>query len=275
MMPDDEFFTPAGVRLRRHGRRQGELNWLFFPGGPGIGSESLYGLMDAMEVPGTLWAVDLPWDGSNVAPPGATGEPYANWPGVLIEAAKALPNVVAVGHSTGGMYLLSTPELETHVVALGLVSTAPNASWRPLFYEMTQRHPLPEVDAATARYEEDRTPERLRDIAVASAEWNFAPKFVEEGRRLLGAMPYNPSAVDWSDRHFDDDYAARWWPASLPTLILSGGDDRIVDQSLWESAEYQTPNVLRRTVERGAHFPWVEAPNLVRDTFREFASLII
>lgn len=274
MTPAHDFFTASGVRLRRRAHRPGAWNWLFFPGGPGIGSESLHGLMEALDVPGTLWAVDLPWDGSNVAPPGAR-EPYSDWPGVLVEAAEALPNVVAVGHSTGGMYLLSTPEVERHIVGIGLVSTAPDASWRPRFFEMSQRHPLPEVDAATARYEADRTPDRLRDIAIASTAWNFTPESFERGRELLAGMPYNPSAVDWSDRHFDDTYAAQWWPATLPTFILSGENDRIVDQSLWDRAEYRTPNVLHRTVEQGAHFPWIENPEAVRDAFQAFARLLV
>lgn len=262
-----EFFTPSGVRLRKRAERPGVLSWLFLPGGPGIGSDSLHELADALDVPGTLWMVDLPGDGSNVAPPGASDDPYATWPGVFLEAAQALPNPVAVGHSTGGMYLLSVPELENLLVGLALVSTAPDASWHPRFVEMTERHPLPEVDAALERYERERTPERLRNVAVASAEWNFAPSFVEAGRELLARMPYRPEAVDWSDEHFDHVYTARWWPESLPTLILSGGNDRIVNQSLWNRPEFGSPNVIHRTVEGGAHFLWIEEPEAVREAF--------
>ncbi|RYG34735.1 alpha/beta hydrolase [bacterium] len=274
MNPSPEFFTPSGVRLRQRSQRPGKLNWLFLPGGPGIGSESLHELMDTLDVPGRLWGVDLPWDGSNDAPPGATGEPYHDWPGVLIEAARALPNPVFIGHSTAGMYLLSTPELEVSIVGLALVSTAPNSSWHPRFVEMTQRHPLPAVDAATLLYEAEPTLEGLRDVAVASAEWNFTPGFLETGRELLGRMPYNPAAVEWSDKNFDHTYAATWWPASLPTLILSGGDDRIVDQSLWDSSEFEASHVLHRTVEGGAHFLWIEKPEEVGSAFAEFATKI-
>ena len=70
-MSTHEFWTPLGVRLRAHRRRKGECNWLFLPGGPGIGSESLTQLVDAADVPGTSWLVDLPGDGSNTNAPGA------------------------------------------------------------------------------------------------------------------------------------------------------------------------------------------------------------
>jgi hypothetical protein len=68
-----EFWTGSGVRLRAVGERPGGLNWLLLPGGPGIGSESLYGPAEAIDVPGVTWLVDLPGDGSN---PGG-GDPVA------------------------------------------------------------------------------------------------------------------------------------------------------------------------------------------------------
>jgi len=227
--------------------------------------------MDGLDVDGALWGVDLPGDGSNISPPGGVGEPYLDWPGVLIEAAKALPNAVFVGHSTGGMYLLSTPELESCLIGLVLVSTAPDARWHARFVGMAGKHPLPAVDEASARYEAEPTPERLRDVAVASAEWNFAPECVEKGRELLSRMPYNPAAVTWSDQNFDLVYSAKWWPKRLPTLILSGGDDRIVDQSLWDDTTYRGAHVVHRTVDGGEHFLWIEQPGAVRAAFSEFA----
>ena len=100
-----------GYWLRARVRREGTLNWLFLPGGPGIGSESLLELVDALDVPGTCWSVDLPGDGSNTIRPGAGPDPYSGWPQVLIEAAEAVPNPVYVGHSTGGLYLLFDPRV--------------------------------------------------------------------------------------------------------------------------------------------------------------------
>lgn len=267
----DSFFTSSGVRVRRHSTRPGELNWLLLPGGPGIGSESLVELADALTVRGTTWLVDLPGDGSNRDAPGSAADPFAKWPGVVVEAAQALPNVVFVGHSTGGMYLLSTPALEDHIVGLALVDTAPDADWRPRFAEMTQRHPLPAVDAASAAYERDRSDENIAAVAVASAEWNFTPAGLEAGRALLARMPYNRAAVDWSDANFDGVYRAAWWPTTLPVLVAAGADDRIVWQGGWESARFRTPNALFRTVPGGGHFPWIENPTAIDAAFHELA----
>src|SRR5580693_3560729 len=92
-------YTATGVRMRLHTQRPQTLNWLLLPGGPGIGSESLNELADAMDVPGSIWLVDLPGDGSNTAR--QQDDPYAGWPQVLLEAAEAVPDPVFVGHSTG------------------------------------------------------------------------------------------------------------------------------------------------------------------------------
>src|ERR1700722_19348089 len=94
----DECWTRSGVRLRARVRREGALNWLFLPGGPGIGSESLLELVDVLAVPGICWPVVFPGDVSNTDPSGAGADPYSGWPEVLIEAVETVPNPVYVGH---------------------------------------------------------------------------------------------------------------------------------------------------------------------------------
>lgn len=269
-----ELFTESGVRLRQRANQAGDFNWLLLPGGPGIGSESLHELADVLDVPGAIWMVDLPGDGSNIAPPGSSADPFEKWPQVLIEAAYELPNPIFIGHSTGGMYLLSTPELEEYLAGMVLISTAPDASWLPAFVAMTERHPLPEVTAATERFEADPTDERLGEIAVASAEWNFPAHHVALGREFLSRMPYNKEAVAWSDEHFDKTYVHTWWPSLLPTLILGGDEDRIVTQILWDDPKFQGPHVLRRTIEHAAHFPWLDNPEGVRAAFQELSTIL-
>ena len=263
----DPRWTPSGVRLRRRISRGGDLNWLFLPGGPGIGSQSLHELVDIVDVPGCSWMVDLPGDGSNVDIPGVPAEPYRLWPQVLLEAAHAVAHPVFVGHSTGGQYLLSVPELEGCLEGLVLISTAPDASWRPSFEQMTRRNPLPGVEQASARYQSDPTNEHLRLLTIESAPWNFARHNVAQGAKILARCPYNSRAVQWSDANFDHSYQLAWWPTTLPTLIVSGSADRIVTQTLWQAKRFQTPNTIRRVIAEAGHFPWIEQPTAVHDTF--------
>ncbi len=270
----DEVFTPSGVRLRVHVRRPGRLHWLLLPGGPGLGSQSLRELADAIAVPGTTWLVDLPGDGSNTHPPGAGDDPYANWPAVLLEAAQALQPAVFVGHSTGGMYLLSVPALEWKLRGLALISTAPHAGWRTAFAAMADHSPLPGVASAAGRFAAEPTAENLRELVVASAAWNFPPETLPAGARMLARLPYNPDAVAWSATHFDETYRCRWWPARLPTLICAGSADRVICQELWEEPRFAGTNVIRRTIAGGGHFPWLDRPDQVRSAFADLTRAI-
>lgn len=261
-----EFFTASMVRLRRRVEKPGAIDWLFLPGGPGIGSESLEDLVQAAALPGRSWLVDLPGDGSNLV----DGDPYRRWPSVLLEAAGAFSDCVFVGHSTGGMYLLSVPELEDRLRGLVLISSAPDARWHPHYVRMTIENPLVAVQAAIRAFEANRNNDTLRDLAVASAPWNFSNEAVPLGEALLARMPYNLAAAEWSDGHFDHTYTLKWWPKKLPTLILSGAHDRIVVQEFWDDASFVGENILRATVEDAGHFPWIERPVAVREAFATF-----
>jgi pimeloyl-ACP methyl ester carboxylesterase len=266
-------FTRTGVRMRLHSRNEGSLNWLLLPGGPGIGSESLIELAEVMHVPGSIWLVDLPGDGSNGARPHEN--PYAPWPQVLVEAAQAVPDPVFVGHSTGGMYLLATPQLGGIVRGLALLDTAPDCSWHPEYVEMTRRDPLPAFERAAAEYARSKTIQNLTALAVSSAEWNFTQASLAVGRALLARMPYNIEAVEWSDANFDHTYRALWWPRELPVLRLWGEDDRIVSQHGWDAGTYQTPNVVARPIPAAGHFPWIDNAAAVTLAFTDFASRVM
>ena len=266
----DVWWTPLGVRLTRARTAPGPWNWLFVPGHPGLGSASLVGLVDAAQVPGTSWLVDLPGDGSNVGAPGAPADPYRLWPDVIVEAVESVPNAVAVGHAAGGQHLLSVPSLETRLAGLVLIDTAPDRGWMPTFEAMRAAHPLAEAAEAAERYECQPTDANLRDLTIASASWHFTPDGLAKGRELLTRMPYNCAAAEWSEHSFDRSYLAAWWPTQTPTLIISGGEDRVVDQSLWADPYYQGPHVAHSVIERAGHFPWIERPDAIRGTFDGF-----
>src|SRR5271170_5066336 len=55
------------VRYELYQTNEGKpYNWLFFPGGPGADSSYLRSLVDELKLPGNVWLIDLPGNGSNL-----------------------------------------------------------------------------------------------------------------------------------------------------------------------------------------------------------------
>ena len=66
-MNRDYLWTGSGARLQLVRANDGKnYQWFFLPGGPGLGSESLFPLINILELPGNIWCLDLPGDGSNI-----------------------------------------------------------------------------------------------------------------------------------------------------------------------------------------------------------------
>ncbi len=177
-----------------------------------------------------------------------------------------------VGHSTGGMFVLSVPELREHLAGVVLIGSAPHAEWRKRFFEFVERNPIPAVEQAAELYDQQPDDVRLRNLTLAAAPWNFTGEGLSAGRKILADLPYNRDAVLWAEENFDDVYRARWTPVDVPALIISGEHDKVVDQSLWREAPgFDGPNVLHRTISDAGHFPWVENPDGVSAAFTNFA----
>lgn len=132
-------WTRSKARIRcLHTNPGKNFNWIFIPGGPGLGSESLAGLPEILQLPGTAWHADLPGDGSNTTEDDI--KYFSQWSVALIEVACALENVILVAHSSGGMFSLATPELEKIITGLVLMDSAPDASWQKCFAQQVKEN---------------------------------------------------------------------------------------------------------------------------------------
>lgn len=273
-MTEDDRWTASGARLQRIGPRSTHLlHWLFLPGGPGLGSESLASLTSILELPGTVWHLDLPGDGSNTTSDNQAS--FAHWSEALVEAVDSLPHVILAAHSTGGMYALTTPQLEKKLKGLVLMDSAPSAAWRETFSEKSKKRPLPEAARWAKIYQDTPNNETLRELTLASAPYCFTEKGLAAGKELLKDLPYNYESCQWSAEHFDATYRARWVPKNMPTLIFAGSEDMICPLSGFEKMkEFHRPNILLREIPNAGHFPWVENPAAVMALFNDYKAYI-
>lgn len=273
-MKREYLWTRSGARLQCVKVHPGEnLNWLFLPGGPGLGSESLQPLVDILELPGTMWLLDLPGDGSNIT--ADNKKALSQWSQALLEATEALANVVLVAHSRGGMFALATPDLGKTLSGLVLMTSTPNRAWQKDLETKLIKFPLPEADKAEEHYRKHPSNPLLRECILTAAPRMF---FTEEGLRkgieFLEKLPFNYEAWQWVEEHFDPTYQARWVP-HIPTLILSGEKDIALPIKYFkEKKEFARSNILMREIHNAGHFPWIENPEEVRAVFNEYISQI-
>lgn len=169
------FWTNDGARLQHQSTfGNSNLHWLFLPGGPGLGSESLIDLtrLLANVIPGSIWLLDLPNDGSNILENITT----PNWRSALLQAVSHFENVILVAHSSLGMYAQTMPELENILTGLVLMDSAPDASWQISFETYRQQHHDTNISAAEIEYTKNPNNDTLRNLLTASTTYSFVTK---------------------------------------------------------------------------------------------------
>ena len=247
----------------------GGFNWIFLPGGPGLGSESLSNLTKILKLPGSIWHLDLPGDGLNTTKNDT--KYFSHWSEALIEAVSALPNVILVAHSTGGMYALTTPELKKILVGLVLMDSAPDSSWQKTFMQHVNNNPVKGIEKLQTKYAKKPDNKLLKRITIASAQYSFTKKGIKKGVSIFKSLPFNFKTCEWSGDHFDKNYKATWVPKVIPTLILAGEKNQIIPLHFFiESKKFQKNNILIRSIKNAGHYPWVENPKQVIDVFNEY-----
>lgn len=272
---DNYIYTALKARLQRITEgEKGSFNWLFLPGGPGMGSESLAGLTSLLTLPGSIWHLDLPGDGSNTTDNDSLY--FSHWSAALVEAVSSLDNVILVSHSTGGMYTLATPALQALLKGLVLMDSAPDASWQRCFSEYVLQHPIDTLNKLQEQYQESPNNELLKKMVVASIPYLFTEAGGKHDVSFLEHLPYNHHTCDWSAQNFDGTYQSQWVPQAIPTLIFAGEYDPITPLQLFlDAVQFKRNNILIKSIPEAGHFPWIDNPQAVSLVFKEYCSMLV
>lgn len=250
------------------------LNWVFLPGGPGLGSEYLRELATALALPGSTWLLDMPGDGSNQ--PTNKVVDYSQWPENLAEAVRSLDNVVLVAHSFGGMLTLSSPALQNHLSGLILIDTAPNNKWMRVSADTAKRRNIVMPSPAMLSYEKVPSNHHFKQATLSMGPLFFSPNEMIQGRRLLEHLPYNHLPYDWVIKNFNPTYQSQWVPKKIPTLIISGDEDILTPASIFKSDEtFHRSNIKTILITHAGHFSWINHQREFRTLFHSFSDKLI
>jgi len=266
-----QLYTNLGTKLTLVKQNQGKFNWLFIPGGPGFGSEYFYLLTSHLTIPGNIWHVDFPGNGTNKIP--TDHYDFNHWYQCLIEATKMFDNVILVGHSFAGALILSVPEVEQHIRGLVLINTVigPLQEWQEAIARKINGMNLPSFDIGKNGYLQNRTNENLKKMLKAATPHFFTPENVVEGSGFLEDIPLSHQPFDWAFAEFVPNYIEKWVPTNIPTLVIGSEKDYRTPFELFKNDNrFHRDNIKLLEIKGAGHIPWVENPKDIISAFKHY-----
>ncbi len=261
----------GNYRLKKVKEDNIKVNWLFLPGGPGMGSEYLNQLVTNLDLPGTLIIGDFPGDGSNR---NLDEINYEYWKSGLIEVLNTLTPCILVTHSFSGMFALTVPELENILKGLVIINSAPSHNWQKVLADTATTYNLPNITNEVKALYNNPTDEQLKLLFQATIPYLFLQHEVQLGNDLLEISAYNVKTRIWADQYFHKTYTHSWIPNMLPTLIIGSHDDRLLPIKLFlQDEEWLRQNIKIVELRNTGHFPWLSYLTLVNEKMLDFVNM--
>lgn len=257
-----------GTRYRLIQDNPGIYTWIFIPGGPGADSIYLTSLIKILTLPGQVWIIDLPGNGSNTTHPNYD---YQEWFDLIIPTIQHFDNPIIVGHSFGGILAQMNPGLESLLEGIVLLNSTPTL-WFDAAAKAKQQQAIPEpVERNDFIANPNQT--TFDRLTAASLSYHFRPHALERGKAMFSDLPYiYPVARDTIAYLQQLPYQALWIPQQVKTLIIGGSLDAIHPPSLFEKPEYNRPNITKTTISEAGHWAWIDQPTKVKELFDQFCN---
>lgn len=262
----------AQVRYELYQTNAGKnYNWLFFPGGPGGDSSYLRSLIDELQLPGNVWLIDFPGNGSNVS--SAYSDNFDRWFDLFPRIVTQFENPIVVGHSFGGMLPLLYPELEKSLKGCVILNSSP-ALWLEEAVAYAKQFQLPDLTSDMTAFTQNPSQETFEVALNACMPYYFPKETLEKGRALLSQVPFQYRAAVWGQmRALEGKLLAKWIPQQVPTLIIGAKYDCICPFSLFKKDQrFHRENIKLLFIEDGGHCPWIENPAAMNKAFEEFST---
>lgn len=263
-------YTDYGYRIKQLTKGQG-YNWLFFPGGPGLGSAYLVEWCKNLCVPGAIFVVDFPKDGTNTH-----GElNLADWKNGLIDLLKSFANPIVVTHSFSGMLIMDTPEVEQHLAGLVLMNTTTSNTFFPHVNAMQQQHGLPDLVPAASQYHLHPSNETYKEFWHTYKHYCFTPEELSAGEQMIPLFTFNNAPYHYAIEHFYPNYACKWHPKNIAAMTISSERDFICPPYIFRDDEqFQAPNIINQVINHAGHCPWLLYFAEVQQCFNQFVNML-
>ena len=199
-------------------------------------------------------ALDLPGHGRSAKPGRASVGDYADDVLALADYLK-LSEIIVVGHSMGGAIALEIALRNLDAVR-GLILVATGA-------RLKVNDAL--LDLVTTNYDE-----AVQHITGMAWSQDAPADVVDRGRTLM--LQSDPSAVEMDYQACNGfDVMARLDMVTVPTLVLTGAEDRLTPPRYGKFLAEHIPGAEYASISRAGHMLAQEQPDRVAATITEFA----
>lgn len=251
------------------------FNFLFLPGGPGVDSSSLLDLINAMNISGNYWLIDLPGNGTNTQLPNLSSESFKKWNEFLVEAVSGFENPIIVGHSFSGYLPLFCPKLEKILKGIVIIGSASTLQ-SDLYAQTAKEHALPSLVNARQLFVKEQSLESLQALYMLEAEYFFTPEYKTKGiNTIIKKLKFSIPAEYWWYTEGVNFYNKNitWVPQKVPTLIIGGSRDYITPLAIFENdVRFKRKNIKIQEIKDAGHFPWLEQTSLVSKAIKKFTN---
>ncbi len=276
--PDSEFVEINGMDIHVQQRVNPNENLFILLHGFGSSTYSWQKVMDPLAEFGSVIAYDRAAFGltERIFPADDdSGNPYLfqNQPDVVVKLIgnKQIDKTILVGNSTGGAVVLQTAlNYPDQIDALILVSPAVYGSggapkWIKPFLNLPQFDRLGPIFVRSIRE---------RGVDILKMAWSDPEKItsqdLENYKKPLSIENWDMALWEYTKDNGDKDLVNKLVDVSIPVLIISGEDDKIIplEQSIQLSEEI--PGARIETIPNCGHVPQEECPQEFMTLVEEF-----
>lgn len=212
---------------------------------------------------------------------------------VLAATAPAAAPVVLVGHSMGGMAIMSLadqhPELfGSSVIGVVLISTTAlvdPTGWLPGPLRPVGRWAAPALLRGSSRGRRAELVERIRDAAgdlaflstrfIAFGDPDVSPAVIDFLERVIRATPIDVVADFYLALTEHDERGALATIGRVPTVVLTGVDDRLVAAEQTAELAAAVPGAALVEIPAAGHMVILERPEAVTEEISDLVALAL